>query len=548
MSAGGVGSSLQTVGTAIRTCFSLASNGLFTEALKQVGEVGKDLMYFVGFGFYVGEVYDVIKRDDLKKKQKILPLIGYGAATLVSLATGVAVCAAASLAIPPLMFAGSVANVVRNVGIYFKERAERNNLRKMFKEAEFQEGGNIRETIDKVGLSEHLSQDFSTFLKQKHFDANKIQELYVRLAYDFINKTKDDQEALSSLLRTPIEGLSSSQKHALREQIKEKEKALKDKFANEYKELFTLLEKKQRLHRLEKGLNGRLANIFISAGVSLVSLLAMVVPMAIAATPAAPAAPLVYSILAGVSGGLGVVAALNAGRLAIQDQRSYQKAVAPKEKVSDAVFPSLEGNRRTQEMTERSQILYKRSWWQKTKDGLRTMWNRLWKSKPSSPTPIDKVEGGIDANEMVNLSSKEKTNSPSVITVQKPATPKPQPVPIPVTINERTQLPRKRGAEAIVPMRHRKRIATEKLEEIFRPQAVMAGVLKEMEKKASEGTSKSKGHGKHSKRSASIVLGYKKESDKENIPPLSPSVKKIAKHFDKKVEPGKTGGSGKPKR
>ncbi len=285
------------------------------------------------------------------------------------------------------MFAGSVVNVFRNIGVYLKEKAERKNLRKQFADREA-----IDHAINQFDLPEKIRHDFREFIKQPHFDAIKIQELYVRIGNHFINKTAKQQQELSDLiLHSKIENISPQEKRDLRAKIKKHEKALKKQFHKEYGGLFTLLEKKQRLHRLEKSVGDRFKSIFISVGVAVVSLLAFVVPIALLSTPAAPVAPLVYKVLAGVGTAIGALGAAVAVKLSWQESKSKAKAEKPKEELMEAVYPKLIDSAPVQKNEVRAHVLYKRSLWTKVKDKLSSGWKGMFAKKQIANAPDDET-------------------------------------------------------------------------------------------------------------------------------------------------------------
>ncbi len=379
------------VSRSVKNCFNLAGHGDFGDALNAVGDIGKNILHFVGFGWAVHEILTLAQRDDLKTRQKIVPMIGYGLTAAVSLTTGIIVCVGALALLPPLMFAASVVNVVRNIGVYLKEKAERKNLRKQFADLEA-----INHAINQFDLPDKIRYDFREFIKKPHFDAHKIQELYVRIGNHFINKTAKQQQELSELiLHSKIENISPQEKRSLRAKIKMQEKSLKKQFNEEYGGLFTLLEKKQQLHRREKSVNVRFKSIFISLGVAVVSLLAFVVPLALLATPAAPVAPLVYKVLAGVGAAIGAVGAAVATKLSWQESKSRAKAEQPKEDLRKAVYPKLQESDYKQENQKRVNILYKRSLWSKVKDKLSSLWKGLFAKKELANAAVDETPSAI---------------------------------------------------------------------------------------------------------------------------------------------------------
>ncbi len=76
------------------------------------------------------ELYKVLSNPNLKPRQKIFPSIGYGLSILVGVPAVILLIAGVGMLVPPFMFAASTIAVVRNIGTYLEERAERNNLRK----------------------------------------------------------------------------------------------------------------------------------------------------------------------------------------------------------------------------------------------------------------------------------------------------------------------------------------------------------------------------------------------------------------------------------
>jgi hypothetical protein len=402
----------------IKDVWSFSRVGDLGGAFSHVAEVGKDIFQFVGFAGGIYDFVTVVKRDDLTRRQKILPLIGYGLFSLVSLALGVAACAAATVLLPPLIFAGSVVNVFRNIGIFFKEKAERNNLRKYFANSM-----ELNYKINQIDLPDKIRQDLKAFLKKDKFDPDKVQELYVRIGNHFLNKTAKDQKHLHELIEKYKHGDNTpTQKNNLIKRIRSLEKSLKNQFNNDYLEVFTQIEKKQRLHYLNQSAKDRVKNIFISIGVAIVSLFTFVIPLAITATPAAPLAPAVLVGLAGVSVALGVMAGGNAMKVSYQEAKS-QKAVAnPKEQVADSVFPILQGS--DVNVTEQEKLPQKKGMWANLKDKISSFWRGLWTKEASKTAKLDDPKKAMDKVlvELVEVNFKpqkrdkaksEKTKSPS---------------------------------------------------------------------------------------------------------------------------------------
>ncbi len=113
-------------------------------ALTKIG--GEGIAAALSFaGLY--ELYNTLKNPKLKPYQKILPAIGYTLSIMVGVPAVVAFIAGSSVLLPPFLFAASVVCLVRNVGTYLEERAERNNLRK-----ELITPNSLWKSISKAGL------------------------------------------------------------------------------------------------------------------------------------------------------------------------------------------------------------------------------------------------------------------------------------------------------------------------------------------------------------------------------------------------------------
>ncbi|MGD9592665.1 MAG: hypothetical protein AB7V32_09115 [Candidatus Berkiella sp.] len=229
--------SLGNMRDATKNAFNAAKVGDLVSAFSDVGDVAKNIFNFVGFGWSIYEIYNLTQRNDLKPRQKILPIIGYSLAGAASLVTGVVLCAGATFLLPPLIFVGSVINVVRNAGIYLQERSEKKNLEKAFKKEQ-----EIDHQINQLDLPEKLRHDIRAFIKQPHFDSVKIQELCARIANHYLNITAKEQQSLSDFLhKSKVDNLTSKQKSELRAQIKIKQKMLKENFSKKYGDFFVIL-------------------------------------------------------------------------------------------------------------------------------------------------------------------------------------------------------------------------------------------------------------------------------------------------------------------
>ncbi len=403
MSAGDVSN---VVGSAKRA-FNCSKAGDFSGVSSEIGQFVKEIFYFVGFAWSAYEIYNLVQRQDLKRRQKILPIIGLGLTGVAALASGIILCVGATFLLPPLIFVGSVFNVVRNVGLYLKERSERKNLQKQFKKEQ-----EINHKINQLDLPEKLRHDIREFIKLPHLDKHKIQELYLRIGYHFINKTAKEQQELCDLLQqSKVNNLSPKEKSVLRAKIKSKEKALNKRLEKEYGELFTLFEKKQRIHFLKKNIKSRIANIAISAGVAFVSLVTTVLTAVIGATPAAPGAVAVYGAMGGLSIGLSAIGAANAAKMSLQENASKNKVVVPKEQLAKAVYPSLKNVSENSENKKRSDVLYKKSVWAKFKGGIKNAWNRLWVKTPEDKILREKPQTAIQ-KVIANLVQKEYQSTP----------------------------------------------------------------------------------------------------------------------------------------
>lgn len=96
-------------------------------AITQIGAEGLSAAVSYAGGF---ELYNVLSNRNLKLRQKIFPVIGYGLSVFVGIPAVIVLIAGASTLLPPFLFAASVVAVIRNIGTYLEERSERNNLRK----------------------------------------------------------------------------------------------------------------------------------------------------------------------------------------------------------------------------------------------------------------------------------------------------------------------------------------------------------------------------------------------------------------------------------
>jgi hypothetical protein len=114
----------------IKDAFSSFSELKVGEGFGELAKLGGDVFALAVSGLAGFLIVDVLENKNLKTKQKIIPLIGYGLGILVTVPLAIAIIAGASVLVPPLVFAGSCVAVVRNTALYIEDRAERNNLRK----------------------------------------------------------------------------------------------------------------------------------------------------------------------------------------------------------------------------------------------------------------------------------------------------------------------------------------------------------------------------------------------------------------------------------
>lgn len=148
----------------IKNAFNSLADMRFRDGFNAIARLGAEAIaaavnYAGGY-----ELYKVLSNPNLKISQKIFPSIGYGLGILVGVPAVILLIAGAGMLVPPFMFAASVIAVVRNVGTYLEERAERNNLRK-----ELITSKELVGKIQKANLSDvNKTQILHSLLGQRH--------------------------------------------------------------------------------------------------------------------------------------------------------------------------------------------------------------------------------------------------------------------------------------------------------------------------------------------------------------------------------------------
>ncbi|MCS5711631.1 hypothetical protein [Candidatus Berkiella aquae] len=186
----------------IKEAFNNIADLRVKDGLLAIAKVcGEGIAAAVSFAGGV-ELYNILKNPNLKTRQKIFPSIGYGLSIAIGVPAVVALIAGAATLLPPFLFAASVVCVVRNVGTYLEERAERNNLRK-----ELISYKALASKIDKVNLTEDKKTAVLNSIKGQN---DLYLELYA-LRQNIITTSQlpfEDRERLVETVNQAIEKFS----------------------------------------------------------------------------------------------------------------------------------------------------------------------------------------------------------------------------------------------------------------------------------------------------------------------------------------------------
>ena len=153
----------------LRAAFSDFSQLHIGEGLGVLSELGGELGAAIIGGMTGYFLFRVLRNENLKPRQKILPAIGYALGIFMAVTILVVLMAGSATLIPPFMFAATVVGTIRNLANYLEERKERNNLRK-----ENISFSDLFKKIQKHNLSDENKQKLLSYIVAP-------QEIYLEL-------------------------------------------------------------------------------------------------------------------------------------------------------------------------------------------------------------------------------------------------------------------------------------------------------------------------------------------------------------------------------
>lgn len=189
----------------IKKSFGKFADLRFKDGFRAITQLGAEALaaavsYAGGF-----ELYNVLRNPNLKLRQKIFPTIGYSLSLLVGIPAVIALIAGSATLLPPFLFAASVVCVIRNVGTYLEERAERNNLRK-----ELINSKQLHDKIIKANLLGHeKTLLLNHILNQRHIYL-ELYDLRSRVIASSQMSVEQKQQAVE-VLNTTIEQFSKGE-------------------------------------------------------------------------------------------------------------------------------------------------------------------------------------------------------------------------------------------------------------------------------------------------------------------------------------------------
>lgn len=180
----------------LKSAFNDVSDTRPIQGFKKIAGVCGAVIARVGIGALNFFGLELLRNPNLSTRQKIFPAIGVTLAAITLVPSIIVSLVGISVLIPPFSIAASVTGVIRNVGMYIKERTERNNLRKVLVSEE-----QLKKQINKTLLE----------------DSQKTTLI------DYATKQKDLYNALYAVRKVVIESseerLSLAEKHNLLSQI-----------------------------------------------------------------------------------------------------------------------------------------------------------------------------------------------------------------------------------------------------------------------------------------------------------------------------------------
>ncbi len=172
------------------------------DALSDLAKLAGDVLTGVAAGLGGYLIYDILKNNNLKTSQKIIPVIGYSIAIALAIPASIAVIVGASFLVPPFMFVASIGATIRNTMVYWSERKERNSLRK-----ELQTTADIERLIRGLKLNPIDKEKVNTYT----FSQQKIYQSLYQLRSMLIKTTSislQDRQLLVAQLNKAIEDFS----------------------------------------------------------------------------------------------------------------------------------------------------------------------------------------------------------------------------------------------------------------------------------------------------------------------------------------------------
>lgn len=142
---------IESLATHLKTALAASTAGNFRGAIGGLAGAFTNLFQFAGAGMLAYSALETARSKELSWYEKIFPVTAFGLGAGVALVTGVVLSLGLSLAVPPLMFLGSAATFIRNMGIHFSEWRERRRIKKIFSDQ-----NKLKETISKMSLPSKL--------------------------------------------------------------------------------------------------------------------------------------------------------------------------------------------------------------------------------------------------------------------------------------------------------------------------------------------------------------------------------------------------------
>ncbi len=341
------------IGQNFKSFFQLALRGQFSDAFKVIGYSRQEIFYWIGFGFALSAIVNLILREDLKPQKKIIPILGYSIVALFSLFAGLILFGAAATLIPFLVIIGTTVSFADNVSRYFAEKAEREVLISKMQ----------NKSIEKIVqvVKEPLASKIKDFLQEDHFDRDDINTVFYRIGTRFLNETDKAQEELLDETLQP-------------QRRKELKHGLKALFKEKYGPLLDFIALKQSLHFLHKSVRRLYSNSWLFGTVVALNIFTAMLPILSFNMIVLATSPWVYGALGFFSVSLWLIATLDSTRLMLQKTISDKKIAMPRKVLEQGILPKIE----KPEQGKGLQRLYQPSTWLGFLSFFSRAWDGVW--------------------------------------------------------------------------------------------------------------------------------------------------------------------------